>query len=548
MKKPLIISSILYVLALTTIMYFFYDDVIPFPYNLTFQERAFLENIEEIRFLGDRDYPPFSYLENGQPAGYEANLIRFMNSKFADLNVRVSFQQDAWTTVQQQVRAQKADVLTGMVITEPRREYFGFTKAYAEIVFSVVQNINRPPVHLTSNLRNHKIIVQSDSASEQMLLSRGVKPFITVTDSSDAMQLLLANDHYYWVVGYPTAKATLQKNKVTDQFNITRLDIPGIDYAMAVHRDNTILLSILNKTLTSLCLDGVFSYLDSVYFGMTLNRDLNRLQKVPALLLFLIVSGIYFSFLIITTLKVRVARAAATNQKLYQELEESFNATLLLAARAVDMRDVYTGFHSRNVAIYAALIAGQAGLNNNQIKQIFQAALLHDIGKIAIPDEILRKPGRLTKAEYAVIKQHPDIGVEMLHETRGSLSKLIPLVQNHHEHYDGQGYPNGIEQKDLPTAIITLADALDAMTTVRPYRQVLSSSIVLDQLYLHNSKQFHPVAVKAFINLLLKRYGNEDLDSFLAEADVLFNQQFKDKLPSIYLEQKKSEQAVDAVI
>ncbi|MCL0081357.1 transporter substrate-binding domain-containing protein, partial [Peptococcaceae bacterium] len=137
MKKPLIISSILYVLALTTIIYFFYDDVIPFPYNLTFQERAFLENIEEIRFLGDRDYPPFSYLENGQPAGYEANLIRFMNSKFADLNVRVSFQQDAWTTVQQQVRAQKADVLTGMVITEPRREYFGFTKAYAEIVFSV---------------------------------------------------------------------------------------------------------------------------------------------------------------------------------------------------------------------------------------------------------------------------------------------------------------------------------------------------------------------------------------------------------------------------
>ena len=253
-------------------LYFFYDDILPFPYNLTPREKAFLNNLEAIRFVGDHDYPPFSYTQNNKKLGYEADLVRFLHDKFAGFDINITYEQKEWESVKQSAINKESDVITGIAITESRKKYFAFTKPYAEIVFASVCAKNSSPVKTIEDVKHRKIIVQKGSASEELLLKNNIKPAVLVTDNSDALEFLLSNiddNSLCWVIGYPAAVKIVKENNADDLLNIVRLTDTDMQYAMAVHKDNEILRDILNKALKSLYLDGTFRYLDNTYFGLS---------------------------------------------------------------------------------------------------------------------------------------------------------------------------------------------------------------------------------------------------------------------------------------
>jgi len=174
-----------------------------------------------------------------------------------------------------------------------------------------------------------------------------------------------------------------------------------------------------------------------------------------------------------------------------------FSAAASLA-RAVDARDAYTGSHSGRVAELAARIATRIGVDPEQVELTRLAASLHDLGKLAIPEEILRKPGPLTEPERIVLERHPQIGFRML-ESLG-VDPVADWVLHHHERWDGSGYPDGLpgEQIPLGARIIFVADAYDAMTSERIYRRRVSSEQAVAELQRCAGSQFDPEIVDAF--------------------------------------------------
>jgi putative nucleotidyltransferase with HDIG domain len=174
------------------------------------------------------------------------------------------------------------------------------------------------------------------------------------------------------------------------------------------------------------------------------------------------------------------------------------NQIIALAA-TVDAKDPYTLTHSKGVAEIAETIGEAAGLSKEALSDIRAAALLHDIGKLGVPDAILTKPDNLSGAEWAIMQKHAAEGARIVGFV-AELAPLVPLIRHHHERYDGTGYPDGLKGEAIPLGarILCIADAYDTMTTPRGYREVLSQEDALEELRWCSDKQFDPGLVEAF--------------------------------------------------
>jgi len=184
--------------------------------------------------------------------------------------------------------------------------------------------------------------------------------------------------------------------------------------------------------------------------------------------------------------------------KLLHEKQETYESVLLAYDNALGLKDTYTGGHGRRVAFYACQIATAFGLPQEESNSIGEAASLHDIGKIGIPDAILTKPGKLTPEEFSVIQKHPVMGAEIV-QSIPLLSHHVPAVRHHHEHFDGSGYPDGLSGSDIPLAarIIAVADAFDAMSSYRSYRSGVSADRALNEIAQAAGSHFDPEVVAA---------------------------------------------------
>lgn len=185
-----------------------------------------------------------------------------------------------------------------------------------------------------------------------------------------------------------------------------------------------------------------------------------------------------------------------------QELQATYDATLRAISAALDLRDTETEGHAVRVAAYAARIARQMGLQGEVLADVVRGALLHDVGKIGVPDHILRKPGPLTPEEWVEMRKHPEIGYRMLKDIP-FLRSALPVVLYHHERYDGTGYPCGLKGEEIPLAarIFAVADALDAMTSDRPYRKARSFAEARVEIRRMSGSQFDPQVVRAFLSI-----------------------------------------------
>jgi putative nucleotidyltransferase with HDIG domain len=180
--------------------------------------------------------------------------------------------------------------------------------------------------------------------------------------------------------------------------------------------------------------------------------------------------------------------------------------TIKALAQTIDARDHYTHSHSENVARYAVAIAEEMNFSTNDIETIREACELHDIGKIGIGDTILSKPAELSPDERDLIKLHPETAVKIL-EPLNFLGAVIDLVRQHHEHYDGSGYPGGRKGEDIAIGarVIHLADAYDAMISARSYRKIpLTKEEAIYEIKKNNGTQFDPKVVDAFLKIVDK--------------------------------------------
>ncbi len=194
-----------------------------------------------------------------------------------------------------------------------------------------------------------------------------------------------------------------------------------------------------------------------------------------------------------------ILAAAVANARLYADQKRSFLEMVTALSEAIERRDPYTGGHVRRVVTYSVLLGQELGLDAGQLEELRLAAILHDIGKIAVPDQILRKPDRLDADEAKVMARHTVDGAEMVGRIR-SLRHLVPGIRNHHERLDGRGYPDGLTAERLPLIprIIGVADTFDAMTTDRPYRRALTAAAAATEIAGGAGGQFCPRVANAF--------------------------------------------------
>ena len=215
------------------------------------------------------------------------------------------------------------------------------------------------------------------------------------------------------------------------------------------------------------------------------------------------------------------------NEKLedaYSSLRDAYHGTMETLRLAVDAKDPYTAGHSDRVAYYSKLIGEKLGTPEDDLQTLYEGALFHDIGKIGIPDSVLKKNGPLSDDEYDDIKTHPSIGAHILMPAK-IFNNLIPIVASHHERYDGKGYPAKLSGENIPymARIVAVADTFDAMTSDRSYRPKFTLIKALNELERVKGTQLDPTMVDAFLSVI-----KEEKEQIEKDLSIKFIQRFDD--------------------
>lgn len=201
---------------------------------------------------------------------------------------------------------------------------------------------------------------------------------------------------------------------------------------------------------------------------------------------------------LLTAIRSRLGRS---QQLLLAQLQESYETSLIMLANAIEVRDPYTRGHVERVMNYAQTIAENLGWSSEEIDNLRFGSILHDIGKIHIPEQILTKAGPLSEDEWVEMKMHPEVGVELIKDIP-YLAPAVPVIRYHHERWDGSGYPLGLVGEKIPAIarIVAIADSFDAMTTERPYRKELSPGEACREIESGSGTQYDPLIVEAFLH------------------------------------------------
>src|SRR6266699_88369 len=204
----------------------------------------------------------------------------------------------------------------------------------------------------------------------------------------------------------------------------------------------------------------------------------------------------------LTNMELLVEARTEQLRKAMGNLERSYDITLEALGDALDLKDAETEGHSKRVTAFTIAMARALGLAADQIRVIARGAFLHDIGKMAIPDKILRKPGKLDTEEIAIMREHCFRGYQMLKKIP-FLAEAAEIVYSHQERYDGTGYPRGLKGEEiaLGARIFSVADTLDAITSDRPYRAAQSIAVARDEVERFSGRQFDPEVVRVFLDM-----------------------------------------------
>ena len=242
---------------------------------------------------------------------------------------------------------------------------------------------------------------------------------------------------------------------------------------------------------------------DYIVYAVSLANDWLCLSVYDATDIFIQMRQTLFFTIVASLLVVFVLLAILIRSNRKQERFNRVSSVVEALAAAIDAKDTYTNGHSGRVADYAEEIGRRCGYSEKRLEELHMMGLLHDVGKIGIPDAVINKPGKLTEEEYEIIKTHPLIGSQIISKAT-EMDRAAVGIRLHHERYDGSGYPDGLSGSDIPeeARIIAVADAYDAMTSRRSYRDALEQSAVRREIERGRGTQFDPVFADVMLRMI----------------------------------------------
>ncbi|MBT9176575.1 MAG: Cyclic di-GMP phosphodiesterase response regulator RpfG [Firmicutes bacterium] len=479
-------------------------------YTFTQAEVRFLEELGELRVLADRNFPPFTYVREGEAVGYEIDLMRELERV---LMIPVVVEQDTWLEVRARLMQGDAHVVSGMRITPERRMLYQFTDPYLYTLHAVITRRESPTSDLEV-LRGLPIAAQAGSATAERLVGEDHR-IVPKATPAEAFAALARGEVEAWVEQLWVARYIISA-KDLPFYTIAPLAGTQGEYALALWgQADPQLRRVLNKALYRLHRHGVMEEINSRWFGPAVARVEHHEDRLrQALFLFLgagtlgvglVVSNAYLQRRVETqTRALRLSNTALARQ--HKRMQDMLINTARAFGVAIEVKDIYTGGHSHRVAGVAYFIAKQLGLTERQMFELCLGSLMHDIGKVGVPEAILNKNGDLTPDEYEYVKQHPRLGHEILRSVEG-YEAVRDIVLYHHERWDGQttgqypGYPGLRRGSAIPLGarIVAVADAFDAMTSERPYRRARSVSEAVAIIQAEAGGQFNPTVVATLI-------------------------------------------------
>lgn len=346
----------------------------------------------------------------------------------------------------------------GVILRVPKKEGLGFVHIFKEPIYKTLFNVSNAIIAIgISSLVYHKMLVTFNGILE------------TNTVIYYLVSLTRSKDHGFSLLP-------------------TLLTLPVYVFL------NTIILARLlsflyDKKFLSLWLSSVLGVLSSSFavgtIGVIMALSYTEYGIGAVLLFFGPLLLARFSF------------------KLYMDMRNVYVKTIQLLNRTMEAKDAYTSGHATRVQDYAVALAKEVGLPEKKIENIRMASILHDIGKIGIDDNILKKPLALTPVEYSMIQQHPTIGAEILKDV-DFLKEISEIIKYHHERFDGKGYPDGLIGGAIPmeAAILAIADVYDAMTSNRPYRTAMEPDVALKEIRKNAGTQFDPLLAEKFVQIM----------------------------------------------
>jgi len=321
-----------------------------------------------------------------------------------------------------------------------------------------------------SKKSKHKILIVDDEENNLQLLKRTLRLEYEILVASNGMEALKVIEENGEEISLIISDQRMPLMSGTDLFQKIINKYPDIiKMLLTGHSDMNTLVKSVNEC-------NIFQYLLKPF-------DPDELKVV-------VKNGI------------EVYELSCNNNVMINELKELFYTTIKSISSALDAKDTYTHGHSLRVTLYSLMLAYKVNTDETFLEEVETAGLLHDIGKIGIPESILCKPGKLTDEEYEIMKSHPERGKKMLN----GIKKLVAVadwLNTHHERWDGRGYPGGLKGEEIPITarIISIADTYDAMTTDRSYRKGLSHEVAREEIIKCGGSQFDPSIVEIFVKI-----------------------------------------------
>ena len=329
------------------------------------------------------------------------------------------------------------------------------------------------------------------------------QPFIVI-------MIIVARDLYLLFSGKNFVKHFFNVSQVTVSIGSSALIYqtlasPMVDFSFA-HIPAFIISMVVFVMLNTLFVTLIIAYVEdeNPYTIWLVNikwSTLNFASMAPlGALIAVIFINIGFWGLVLFLLPLILARHSFQS---YMDMRQTFMDTIKSLSLAIDAKDPYTKGHSARVAEYAVSLAHELKWPEDKVEFLQYITLIHDVGKVAVPDSILKKDGLLTNQEYDIMKTHSTAGSEVIKDVK-FFTTGSDIIKHHHERWDGTGYPDQLKGKDIPEGarIIAVADAFDAMTSDRPYRRALGHSLALNELKSCAGTQFDPKVVDAFIRII----------------------------------------------
>ncbi len=338
-----------------------------------------------------------------------------------------------------------------------------------------------------------RVLVVDDELSVREILCEGLEAFGFDTrmaaDADEAMSLL-ENERFHLLL----TDIDMPGRSGIDLMNSARTAFPDLDVVMVTGVVDA-------KTAIKAIRDGASDYVTKPFnleeVQIVVDRTLEKRR--------LIEENRSYQEHLEDLVELRTGELVEKHREvehLYDDLQDSYESSLQALVTALDFRDNETQGHSYRVVEYAVIVAKEMGIEEPELTWIRRGAILHDVGKIGIPDSILKKPGKLDEAEWEEMKRHPEMGFRMLQHIR-FLEPALDIVMSHQERFDGTGYPRGLQGEEIPLGarIFAVVDTFDAMTSDRPYRKALTIEDARSEIREWSGRQFDPDVAEAFLQV-----------------------------------------------